>query len=210
MNIQEAYNTWAGSYDTVVNKTRDLEAVALRALLPTGPHAEVVELGCGTGKNTAWLATQATHLTAVDFSAEMLAQARTKNRHPNVSFYQADVTQPWQFLSGLADVLTCSLILEHVPHLDLVFAPAQKALRPGGLFYVGELHPFKQYQGSKARFDTAEGRPFELECHVHHVSDFTESARRHGFRCAVLQEWFDENNRAGPPRLVSFLFQREG
>jgi ubiquinone/menaquinone biosynthesis C-methylase UbiE len=210
MNIQEAYNTWAANYDTAPNKTRDLEAVALRALLPTGPHAEVVDLGCGTGKNTAWLATQATHLTAVDFSADMLAQARAKNQHLNVSFHQADITQPWQFLTALADVLTCSLILEHIQNLDSVFAQAQKALRPGGVFYIGELHPFKQYQGSKARFDTAEGSTFELECHVHHISDFMESARRHGLRCMVLQEWFDKDNHAGTPRLVSFLFQREG
>jgi len=188
MNVQEAYNTWAGSYDTAPNKTRDLEAVALRVLLPVGPHAEAVELGCGTGKNTAWLATQATHLTAVDFSADMLTQARAKNQHPNVSFHQADITLPWEFLTAPADVLTCSLILEHIRNLDLVFVQAHTALRPGGVFYIGELHPFKQYQGSKARFDTAEGSTFELECHVHHISDFTESARQHGFRCAVLQE----------------------
>ncbi|UYZ65136.1 class I SAM-dependent DNA methyltransferase [Hymenobacter weizhouensis] len=209
MNVQQAYNTWASSYDMVRNLTRDLEAQVLRAVLPPGSYAEVVELGCGTGKNTAWLAQRAHRLTAVDFSSEMLARAQAAPQPPHVRFQQADITQPWFWLTAPADLLTCSLILEHIQRLDVVFALAQMALRPGGLFYIGELHPFKQYQGSKARFDTAEGGVFELECYVHHISDFTESARRHGFSCQRLQEWFDDEHRAGTPRIVSFLFRRE-
>ena len=69
MNIQSAYNAWAETYDTVLNKTRDLEAAAIRQLLADVPFAEVIELGCGTGKNTEWLAATAAHVTAVDFSA---------------------------------------------------------------------------------------------------------------------------------------------
>ncbi len=32
MNNREAYNTWSESYDTVENKTRDLEARAIREM----------------------------------------------------------------------------------------------------------------------------------------------------------------------------------
>ncbi|KAA9332327.1 class I SAM-dependent methyltransferase [Hymenobacter busanensis] len=210
MNIQQAYNAWSESYDAVVNKTRDLEARAIRALVPAGPYAEVIELGCGTGKNTVWLAAQAGHLTAVDFSADMMAQARQKLPLPHITFQQADVTQPWAFADpGAVDLVTCSLILEHIPDLDVVFAQASRALRPGGLFYIGELHPFKQYQGSKARFDTAAGHTFELQCYVHHLSDYTESARQHGFGVARLQEWFDEDDRTGPPRIVALLLEKQ-
>ena len=210
MTIEQAYNAWAGSYDTVPNKTRDLEATALRASLPTGQLGNVLELGCGTGKNTGWLAAQATQLTAVDFSAEMLRQARAKlsGQEPAVRFVQADIMQPWQFCPSPVDIITCSLILEHIRDLRVVFQQARQALRPGGLFYIGELHPFKQYQGSKARFESAAGI-VELECYVHHLSDFTESVRQHSFRCQRLQEWFDDETRAVPPRIVSFLFEAE-
>ena len=210
MNIQQAYNTWADSYDTVQNKTRDLEARAIRAVVPGGQFAEIMELGCGTGKNTEWLATKAAHLTAVDFSQEMLLKAQHKLQQPHITFQQADITQEWHFARTPADLLTCSLILEHIQDLNHVFAQASKALRPNGLFYIGELHPFKQYQGSKARFDTAAGGIFELDCYVHHLSDFTETARRHGFNCVRLDEWFDDDDRAGTPRIVSFLFRRDG
>ena len=208
MTIDQAYNQWASSYDAVVNNTRDLEAQALRTMLPAGPFPEIIELGCGTGKNTAWLARQAAHLTAVDFSPEMLRRAQQKlhGHQPPITFAQADITQPWHFVPGPVDVITCSLILEHLQNLDFVFAQAKQALCPGGLFYVGELHPFKQYLGSKARFETPTG-PVELEGYVHHLSDFTEAARRHGFRCRQLQEWFDNDSRATPPRIISFLFE---
>jgi ubiquinone/menaquinone biosynthesis C-methylase UbiE len=210
MNIQEAYNSWADSYDNVQNKTRDLEAHAIRSLVPGGHFDEVIELGCGTGKNTEWLAARTTHLTAVDFSAEMLLRAQEKLQHPHITFHQADITQAWQFSRTPANLITCSLILEHIQDLNHVFAQAREALQPQGHFYIGELHPVKQYQGSKARFDTATGGIFELECYVHHISDFTETARRHGFSCVSLQEWFDDDDRTTTPRIVCFLFRREG
>lgn len=209
MNIQQAYDTWAESYDTVVNKTRDLEGVALRAVLPATSFAHVVELGCGTGKNTDWLASKTNRLTAVDFSADMLAKAQARNQHPHVIFWQANIIQPWQFLDAPADLITCSLILEHIQDLNSVFAQASAALRPGGLFYIGEMHPFKQYQGSKARFETAVGSVLELECYVHHVSDFMQAANRYGLVCHDLREWFDDD-RNGTPRVLSFLFVKRG
>ena len=207
MNIQAAYNAWAETYDTVRNKTRDLEAVAIRQLLAEVPFAEVIELGCGTGKNTEWLAARAAHVTAVDFSAEMLDKAQAKITSANVRFQQADITQEWGFVPHLADLLTCSLMLEHIPDLGAVFWQAGQALRPGGVFYIGELHPFKQYQGTKARFDDGNGI-FELECFTHHVSDFVAAGQANGFRCKVLREFFDGNDRAAAPRILALLFQK--
>ena len=57
MNNQQAYNVWAENYDTVENKTRDLEAKALHeSILPT-KLLDILEIGCGTGKNTEYLLT---------------------------------------------------------------------------------------------------------------------------------------------------------
>ena len=207
MNIQAAYNAWAETYDTVRNKTRDLEAVAIRQLLAEVPFAEVIELGCGTGKNTEWLAARAAHVTAVDFSVEMLGKAQAKITSANVRFRQADITQEWGFVPHPVDLLTCSLMLEHIPDLGAVFRQAGQALRPDGVFYIGELHPFKQYQGTKARFDDGNGI-FEPECFTHHVSDFVAAGQANGFRCKVLREFFDDNDRAAAPRILALLFQK--
>ena len=55
MSIEKAYNTWAEQYDTNENKTRDLDIKATIETLSKYKFKYVLELGCGTGKNTKWL-----------------------------------------------------------------------------------------------------------------------------------------------------------
>ena len=168
----------------------------------------MLELGCGTGKNTAWLSQQAEQLLAVDLSEEMLAKAKDKATAPTVRYQQADITKPWTFGDEVFDLVTCSLILEHIQDLGFIFQQAVSNLSAAGYFYICELHPYKQYTGSKARFETSEGLQV-LECFVHHTSDYFNAAAVNGFVCQRLDEWFDEETRSGTPRLLSFLFQKK-
>ncbi|WP_207431504.1 class I SAM-dependent DNA methyltransferase [Sabulibacter ruber] len=207
MNTQQAYNTWAAQYDTNHNKTRDLEGKALRTVLAPIPFRRCLEIGCGTGKNTLWLAQKALELTAVDLSEEMLRKAQAKVTAPHVHFAQADITSDWTFSNGLYDLVTFSLVLEHIEHLAGIFQKAAASLQPGGYVYLGELHPFKQYTGTKARFDTPEGRHV-VECFNHHVSDFTQAAQQHGLQLAELNEFFDNDDRTTIPRILTLLFQK--
>ncbi|HEV8158108.1 MAG TPA: hypothetical protein VGP58_03700, partial [Pyrinomonadaceae bacterium] len=66
--------------------------------------------------------------------------------------------------------------------------------------------PFKQYQGSKARFDTGDG-VFELECYVHHISEFFAAAKNNDFELVDLKEWFDDNDKTTAPRLIAMIFR---
>ena len=204
MNNQQAYNFWSQTYDEVENKTRDLEAKAVREMI-AGENLNILEIGCGTGKNTEFLQTKAKKLIGADFSAEMLAKARAKITAENVEFRQLDLREDWNFAAGSLDLITCSLALEHIENIDFVFGQARKVLRGGGLFYIGELHPFKQYQGTKARFETGSG-VFELECFVHHVSEFFEAAVKNNFAVVKLKEWFDDDPKQPIPRLLTIIF----
>lgn len=206
MSNRQLYDSWSATYDEQENKTRDLEKIAAQQTLSSVEFETVVELGCGTGKNTHWLAEKAKRVTAVDLSEAMQAVARQKVKSSNVVFVQADVTKTWNFGVAKADLITCSLILEHIEDLDFVFREAFRHLRAGGHFYVCELHPFRQYNGSKAKFDTAEGSRI-LECFTHHVSDYVQAARKNNFFLADLNEWFDDGDRKNLPRLISFLFK---
>jgi len=206
MSTAQHYNQWSATYDTMANKTRDLEKMACQKLLANHSFDILLELGCGTGKNTSWLAEKARRVVAVDFSEGMLQKAKRKVQQENVAFMQADITQPWLFAPEKIEAITCSLILEHIRDLDFVFSEASKKLSCGGWFYICELHPYKQYAGGKARYETEQGSQV-LECFVHRLSDYTEAAQKHGFTIAALEEWFDEDNRNHPPRLISFLFR---
>lgn len=207
MTVEEAYNSWAAQYDTNKNRTRDLEAVALRATLAALPFEMCLEIGCGTGKNTEWLVRRAMHVTAVDLSGEMLERARKKVSSNKAVFLQADITQPWQFATQVYDLVTFSLVLEHIQHLDFVFEQAAAVIKAGGYVYIGELHPFKQYTGTKARFDTEEGRQ-EVECYTHHISEFVQTAKPCGLKLVDLNEFFDSHDKSGIPRILTLLLQK--
>jgi ubiquinone/menaquinone biosynthesis C-methylase UbiE len=208
MNVRQAYDVWASDYDAVENKTRDLEAKALRESVSMFENLDVLEIGCGTGKNTEWLVSKAKHLVAADFSAEMIARAKAKIAAGNAEFRNFDLRDRWEFTENQFDLITCSLALEHIENIDFVFGEAHKVLRTEGLFYIGELHPFKQYQGSKARFDTATG-VFELECFVHHISEFFAAAMDNDFLCVHLKEWFDDDDKNATPRLLTMIFKAQ-
>ena len=206
MDNQQAYNRWSQTYDTVENKTRDLESKALRECFSTIEPIDILEIGCGTGKNTEFLQTKAEHLIGADFSAEMLARAKMKITAENVEFRRLDLRESWDFADDSFDLITCSLALEHIENIDFVFAEAHRVLRENGRFYFGELHPFKQYGGTKARFETGSG-VFELECFVHHVSEFFEFAVKNNFEVVELKEWFDDDDKTTTPRLLTMVFK---
>lgn len=207
MNTQQAYNAWADQYDTNINKTRDLEATALRTILANISFDDCLEIGCGTGKNTAWLVTKAKHITAVDLSGEMLAKAKEKIANKTVEFIQADIIAEWSFVKQQFDLVTFSLVLEHIENLAPIFEKVAQSLKPGGYAYVGELHPFKQYSGSKARFDTDEGTQV-VACFNHHISDFIQAAKKNGLTLVEADEYFDDNDRGAIPRILTLLLRK--
>ena len=207
MEVREAYKDWAEQYDTNSNKTRDLEAFALREILSIIPFETCLEIGCGTGKNTEWLITKSKEILAVDLSEAMLNKAQAKIKSDKVIFLQADLHKPWTFVTQKFDLLIFSLVLEHIENLGPVFEKASNSVKPGGYVYIGELHPYKQYTGTKARFETNEGVQI-VTCFNHHVSDFTESAKNHGFEIADIKEYFDENNKQTIPRILTILLRK--
>jgi len=207
MNVQDAYNNWADQYDTNRNLTRDLEAAALREALKDIAFTTCLEIGCGTGKNTAWFITKAKHVTAVDLSIAMLEKAKEKVVSAGVDFHQADILQPWDFAGKEYDLVSFSLVLEHIEHLDAIFSKVAACTHTGSHVYIGELHPFKQYSGTKARFDTADGQQV-VTCFDHNVSDFTQAAKKYGFAIDDIEEYFDDNDRNTLPRILTILLKK--
>jgi len=208
MKVSEAYNIWAEQYDTNENKTRDLEAIAIRTTLNNINFENCLEIGCGTGKNTSWFLTKARNILAVDLSEKMLAKAKAKIQADKVVFIQADITKAWEFTDDKKfDLVTFSLVLEHIENLDKIFEKVSKVLNHNAYVYIGELHPFKQYTGTKARFETNTGVQVVC-CFNHHVSDFTRSAAKHGFSVELLEEYFDDNDRSKIPRILTLLLKK--
>lgn len=207
MSTEQAYNEWASQYDDNVNLTRDLEGKAIREVLKNTAYETCLEIGCGTGKNTVWLAEKAKEMVSVDLSIEMLAKAKAKITDEKIHFVHADINKEWDFTDRTYDLVTFSLILEHIENIDKVFEKTAGLLKTGGHVYVGELHPFKQYAGSKARFESKEGEKV-LQCYNHHISDFTNAGKKNNLCLIDLEEYFDEANKE-IPRILTLLFKKD-
>ena len=207
MSVAGAYDLWAERYDDDANVTRDLDALVIRrAPLGVAGH-DVLELGCGTGKNTVWLANAARHIIAMDFSHGMLEQARRRVSAANVSFVRHDVRLAWPVPDRTVDVVVANLILEHIDDLEPIFAESARVLRMGGQLFLCELHPFRQLQGSQARFvDPRTGNTVRVPAFRHSLSEYVNSALATGFVLHAIGEWPDEGVAEGePPRLLSVL-----
>ncbi len=207
MSVQEAYTKWSATYDTDENLTRDLDQTVTRDTLGDLRCKSILEIGCGTGKNTALLAQIGEHVHAIDFSEGMLNKAREKLGSNNVTFSVADITKPWPRAEESVDLVVCNLVLEHIKDLSFIFSEAFRSLVEGGRFFICELHPFRQYQGATARFQSDQGRA-EIQAFVHHSSDFFQAAEEIGLTLKSFREWWHDKDRNKLPRLLSFMFEK--
>ncbi len=206
MSIQNAYDEWSRSYDTDRNLTRDLDQQLVLKTLATRHFHSILEIGCGTGKNTTFLARIGGRLHALDFSEGMIEKAKEKVNAANVRFSMADLKQKWPCEDRAYDLIVCNLVLEHIEDLSFIFSEARRVLMQGGELFINELHPFRQYEGKKASFDK-EKNVIEIPVFVHHISDFVKAASKNGFALLKLGEfWHAEDSQGKPPRIVSFLF----
>jgi malonyl-CoA O-methyltransferase len=207
MSIQKAYNEWSETYDSDENLTRDLDQKVTRDTLINQHFHFILEIGCGTGKNTEFLVQAGAGVHALDFSEGMIEKAREKVKAENVRFSVADLTRKWPCEDVSYDLIVCNLVLEHIEDLSFIFSEASRVLEEKGKFLINELHPFRQYEGKKARFSSHE-RVIEVQAFVHHISDFMNAASSNGLKLVKLNERWHAHDQGKPPRIISFLFEK--
>jgi malonyl-CoA O-methyltransferase len=217
--IARAYDRWASSYDADDNRTRDLDARVLRESDLAVNGRDVLELGCGTAKNTVWLAERARRVVGLDFSRGMLEVARSRLATGNVELLEHDVQTPWPVSDSAFDLVVADLILEHVEAVAPVFAEAARVLRPGGTMFMCELHPYRQWRGGQAHFtDEWSGETVFAPAFAHSIAEYVNAGIRAGLALCRLDEWTDEGGQGQPereanalphpPRLVSIRFAK--
>jgi len=209
-DVANAYDRWAATYDADRNPTRDLDADVMRRAGPAIVGLDVLEIGCGTGKNTRWLAGQARSVIALDFSSRMLERAREQVRSDNVRFVEHDVTKTWPIPADAIDVVVANLILEHVFDLGPVFAETARVLRRGGHLFLCELHPDRQRAGGQAEFlDRKTGVLVRVAAYRHTFAEFVNGGIAAGLTVRRVGEFIEPSAPPDtPPRLMSLLFAK--
>jgi len=187
-SVRSGYDRWAVIYDREANPLIAIEEPVVREALGEVAGLSVLDLGCGTGRHSVWLAGRGAAVTGVDFSEGMLEEARRKAAG-TVRFLAHDLHLPLPFADGTFDRMVSGLVLEHLQGLDAFFAEARRVLRPGGLAVFSAMHPAMFLKGVQARFtDPESGEKVQPGSVAHTIGDFVMAAVRAGFALEGVDE----------------------
>jgi malonyl-CoA O-methyltransferase len=188
-SVRLGYDRWAEIYDAEANPLIGLEEPVVREALGDVSGLAALDLGCGTGRHTLWLAGAGAAVTAVDFSLGMMEKARAKPGAEKVRFLAHDLHERLPFPDGAFDAVVSGLVLEHLHDLDAFFAEARRVLKPGGRAVVSGMHPAMFLKGVQARFtDPETGEKVQPGSVEHSIGDLVMAAVRAGFALEGIDE----------------------
>lgn len=128
-----------------------IEQPALRACLPPLESLEVLELGCGMGHLSRYLAEGgASRVLAADASERMLAAARSERPHERVE-YRLCAMEDLELPPENFDLVVSSLSVHYVADHAALVGRIARWLRPGGHFVYSVEHPMKTAPRDRAK-----------------------------------------------------------
>lgn len=169
-------------------------------------------LQCHLGTDTLGWAREGARVVGVDFSARSLAVARrlAEDVGLEAEFVESDVYEAPEALDGRTFdiVYTGCGALVWLPDLDLWALSVARLLKPGGLLYLSEFHPFHEmmawdrleiehdyFQEEASTYQeggdyTGEGGPFVARNHqwIHPLGEVVSAVAGAGLRIDFLHE----------------------
>jgi SAM-dependent methyltransferase len=129
----EWYEQWIGGVPPLI--------AAQAGLLPEVAGERVLDIACGQGRMSRYLAGLGADVVGVDISAAMLDNARAVGPQ-NIAYVRADVTRRPAWWDGQPfDGCTCELALMDIDDLAGTLSTVTTVLRPGGWFVASIVHP---------------------------------------------------------------------
>jgi 2-polyprenyl-3-methyl-5-hydroxy-6-metoxy-1,4-benzoquinol methylase len=101
----------------------------------------VLEMGCGLGELSRFMADRGAEVTAVDLSPRMVEHALASAPTAGVCYLVGDVTGSEWWDRVPFDGVVCNMALMDVDDLGGALATAARVLRPDGWFSFSLLHP---------------------------------------------------------------------
>ena len=111
----------------------DLQEIVTRFFIKGGATADV---GCGSGREVAWLNANGFPAEGFDASEGLLTEARS--RYPQARFTHVELPELRGIASGSFDNVLCETVIMHLDHA--LIAPSVRRMldivKPGGIFYL--------------------------------------------------------------------------
>jgi ubiquinone/menaquinone biosynthesis C-methylase UbiE len=183
VSAQEGYARWAETYDHERNPLIAVEEPHVEALLERLNVTTALDVGTGTGRLALRLARRSVTVTAIDQSVEMLAVAEKSARREElaIDFRIGSLEEGLPFQSSQFDLVTCALMLCHVPDLSQAAREFYRILHKGGYLLITDFHP---NAAAIMGWRTVAARPeglYLLPNMPHTRADYLQAVERVGF-----------------------------
>ena len=162
VSVQEGYARWATFYDHP-NPLISVEEPVVDALL-TGlpPVTSAIDVGTGTGRLARKVARRgAGSVLGVDATPEMLCVARENARSEGLHNLRFELgvlgEDPLPVAAASVELLTCGLMLCHLPDLRHALRECVRVVRPGGWLLLSDFHPSTSFFGWRTDFIDLDG-----------------------------------------------------
>ncbi|KAJ5833850.1 hypothetical protein N7474_002161 [Penicillium riverlandense] len=225
LDTVEAYDKWAPVYDTDGNFLLRLDSIEMRLLLPRflarvrarfeTDASPLVDLGCGTGRNTIQLLDAlsvqdnnngfAPAVFGVDASPKMLDVARSaidasiaaktgqQTQSTEISLAIFDLLDsassrpqlPSSLRDGGAVGVISTLVLEHIP-AKIFFEAASSIMKSGAYLLVTNMHAEMGMRSQAGFTDPATGVKIRPTSYCHSIPEVLAAADEAGFQVEDL------------------------
>lgn len=131
---QKLYNQFASEFAAKFEKIPETDQLdEFIAKLPKG--ARVLDLGCGSGRDAAYLTDAALHVIGVDLSEGLIGEA--KKKRPDIDFRVMDM-ENLTFEENCFDGVWSKLAILHVEREQLpqILQSVSKLLKPNGVLMI--------------------------------------------------------------------------
>lgn len=187
VDVRTGYGEWVSTYEDTVEDAMDIALFDELVTARWAGTSRAVDLGCGTGRTGQWLRQNGvSSIDGVDLTPEMLAQARVRNAHDRL--VEADVIDT-ALPSATYDLITASLIDEHIADLGALYREAWRLATAKATFVLVGFHPhFIMHAGMPTHYTNDAGEPVAITTHLHLLSDHATSALGTGWQLAEMRE----------------------
>lgn len=119
---------------------------AVERLLALEPGERVLDIACGSGVMARRLAELGGHVTAVDFSAELIEKAKSRGQSAGepIQYGVVDATDEDALAAlgeGQYDAIVSTMALMDMPVIAPLYRAVRRLLRPEGRFVFATAHP---------------------------------------------------------------------
>ena len=147
INQEEWFTHWFDSsfYHKLYANRDEREAAgfadALMEELCPLPHSKILDLGCGNGRHSKYLASKGFSVTGIDLSSSSIRDAK-KHESSNLNFYQHDMRLPFgnSYFDYVFSFFTSFGYFKSSLEDDQVLNNISRSLKPGGMLVMDYLN----------------------------------------------------------------------